>query len=144
MAGDAAASAEALAKRLLAHETRSAPRSGDPRLAVFAVCDKLRSPLVKLMGTSGFHSLLSRALSIAGAKSPWLRDLTIALDGSLSGLEESSRSLSQRARDVGEQAVTKEFLRLLVTFIGPTLTDQLIRDIWPKFTNAGFRTRETL
>jgi hypothetical protein len=126
------------ARQLLVYEaaTGTSPAAGES--AVFRVCEKLRGRLSVLIGTDGFRLLLSRAVSIAGAGRPWLSALIIRPDGSLGGLDDLEAALSVQMIVAGEVALVAQLLELLVTFIGPALTLQLLRDIWPKMEKLGF------
>ncbi len=126
------------ARRLLIYEAATGTRIGVNGSAVFRVCEKLRGPLGKVLGDGGFRSLLARALVLAGAEVPWLRGLRIKPDGVLEGLLELEGKLDLRAIAEGEVALVAQLLGLLVTFIGPVLTLQLLRDIWPKLENLNF------
>lgn len=131
------------AGRLLAFEIAAdKPGSlGNPgNSAAFRVCEQLRLPLSKLLGTDGFRALLSRALALAAAEVHWLRALQIKADGSLEGLDqqELEAKLDTRAVATGEIVLVAQLLGLLVTFIGPALTLRLVHDIWPKSGNLEF------
>jgi hypothetical protein len=120
------------ARRLVAHEASSNSSSGTKRSETFRVCEKLRGPLSRLTGVGGFRSLLSRTLALAGVEVLWLRALHIKADGSLEGLEKIETKLDSRGIAEGEVVLVAQLLGLLMTFIGPALTQQLLRDIWPK------------
>ena len=126
------------ARRLLAYESASGQRAGAKDSPAFRVCEKLRGPLGKLMGTGGFHSLLARALSLAIAEVPWLHTLQILADGSLAGLNEPAAQRDARAVAEGEVVLVAQLLGLLVTFIGPALTQGLLHDVWPKLDDLNF------
>jgi hypothetical protein len=126
------------AGRLLAYDEVSDKSAGTDEFRGFRVCEKLRGHLNKLTGVGGFSSLLSRALALAGAEIPWLRKLGIKSDGSLEGLEELVTIIDSRQIADGEVALVSQLLALLITFIGPALTLQLLRDIWPKMGNLDF------
>jgi hypothetical protein len=115
---------------ILAYETASNP--GDSRSAVFHVCEKLRQSLGKLLGVGGFRALLSRALALAGAEVPWLRAVQIKADGSLEGMDALEAKLGATEIAQGHVALLAQVFALLVTFIGPSLTLELIQDAWPK------------
>jgi len=105
-----------LARRLIALEAaRDAAAGGAAR-----ACDQLRRPLTRMAGAAGFRSLLSRALALAKAGDYSLNSVHIREDGVLDGL----------AGDDGA-AVVAHLLGLLETFIGASLTRQLVRDAWP-------------
>jgi len=121
-----------LARRLVAHEGAFDKAAGKKIPASFRVCEKLHGRLSRLTGIGGFRSLLARALALAGTEVSWLRALQVKADGSLEGLEKSQTEFDPRKIAEGEVELVAQLLGLLVTFIGPTLTQQLLRDIWPK------------
>lgn len=123
------------AQRLLAHETASGKSGGGERDAAFRICEKLRVSLGRTIGAAGFRALFSRALALAGADVPWLCGLRIRPDGTLEGLHDLESKLTAEQFSAGEVALVAALLELLVTFVGPALTLQLLRDAWPK---AGF------
>jgi len=119
-----------LGQRLLAEELDETDDA-----AIFRVCEKIHVPLVKLMGVGGFHSLLSRARAMAGSEIPWLLGLEIAADGSLVNLGKLAADLDAPAVANGEIALVAQLLGLLVIFIGPALTLQLVHDVWPEIND---------
>jgi hypothetical protein len=126
------------ARRLLTHDAGlGAPGRAHP-VETFQLFEKLRAPLVQLSGAGGFRSLLSRSLALASGDVPWLRALHIRADGSLEGLKEVEGKLSAEEIALGEVALAVRFIGLLVIFIGPTLTLQLLQDIWPKMDELTF------
>jgi nicotinic acid phosphoribosyltransferase len=132
MPNSASPELKAAAQRLLAYESAAGKPSDANRSAGFRICEKLRAPLAKLLGVDGFRSLLFRALTLAGAEALWLRALRINTDGSMEGLHELEAKLDSSAIAEGEIVLVGHLLGLLLTFIGPTLTTGLLRDVWPK------------
>jgi hypothetical protein len=130
------------ARRLLAYEAASGKPADTNDSEAFRVCEKLRGPLSRLTGVGGFRSLLSRALALAGSEVPWLRALHVKGDGSLDGLEELEVKLDSGEIAEGEVVLVSQLLGLLVTFIGPALTRQLLQDIWPKMHDLNFGNGE--
>jgi len=126
------------ARRLLDYEAASGKPADAQETPAFRVCGKLRGPLGKLMGVGGFRSLLSRALVLAGAEVPWLRELQIQADGSLEEPKEFEVKLDRPAITEGEVVLVSQLLGLLVTLIGPALTVSLLRDIWPELEELNF------
>jgi len=126
------------ARRLLDYEAASGKPADVQETPAFRVCGKLRGPLGKLMGVGGFRSLLSRALVLAGAEVPWLRELQIQADGSLEEPKEFEVKLDRPAITEGEVVLVSQLLGLLVTLIGPALTVSLLRDIWPELEELNF------
>ena len=88
--------------------------------------------LASLMGSAGYRSLLARAVALAGAEVPWLRGLHIRADSRLEETAELLSKLSAQEIARGEVALVTELLGLLVTFIGPALTVQLMQEAWPE------------
>jgi CheY-like chemotaxis protein len=118
-------------RRLLAYEAASAKIVGAEVSAASRVCAQLRGPLINLAGTDGYLSLLSRALTLAGAEIPWLRGVETTPDGSLEGLEELAVKLDTSVIAEGEQVLTTQLLGLIITLIGSAVTLPLLRSIWP-------------
>ena len=111
-----------LAQRLLAsEEVETSPALAD-MYAVGRVCDKLRRPLTTLAGAAGFRSLLARALTLAKQESPALGSWEVKADGSLEGL-------NGEAAQSGAVLIA-HLLGLLITFIGESLTLQILHDVW--------------
>lgn len=69
--------------RVIAFETGGNGSSSATTPVAFAVCEKLRPQWVNLMGDVGFRTLLSRALTMAHQRVPWLRAVHVKADGSL-------------------------------------------------------------
>ena len=126
------------ARRLLDHEGGLGASGRGEALEPFQVFAKLRAPLAQLSGMGGFRSLLSRSLALASGDVPWLGALHIRADGTIEGLQEMEGKVSAAEMALGEVALAVRFIGLLVIFIGPTLTLQLLQDIWPKMDELTF------
>jgi hypothetical protein len=122
-----------LARRLLVYETAIGTLPPVGLAATFRVCEKLRRPLTALAGAAGFHSLLSRALTLAKRESPSLSLVQVKADGSLdSSFEDGLVGSNPDKADLeAEKGLVAHLLGLLFTFIGAALTLRLIHDIWP-------------
>ena len=127
-----------LARRLLALEASSRNTREAEGSAAFYVCEKLRQPLSTLAGVAGFRSLLSRALTIAGDEVRWLKAVKLNANGSLEGLDEAQLSAAEIAE--GEAVLVAQLIGLLVTFIGATLTLQLLQQAWPEASLGGLNS----
>lgn len=134
----AAAKINKIAKHLLAFETAMGNPTGAAGSAARRACKKLRGPLSQLMGSTGFRSLMARALALANAEVVWLQGLQIKEDGSLDGLDQLEAKLDARTVAEGEAVLVSQMLVLLVTFIGSALTQQLLQDIWPEMDDFNF------
>ena len=128
--------------RLLAYESALGKPANAKDSAAFRVCEKLRVQLTKTTGVRGFSALMSRALALVSAEVPWLSALQINLDGSLKGLLELEAKLDSRVITEGRVLLLSQLLGLLVTFVGPALTLQLLQDIWPKDERTQFLIEE--
>jgi hypothetical protein len=117
-----------LAQRLLAFEAVEAETANAEALAVSRVCDKLRRSLTTLAGAAGFRSLLARALALATKESPPLAACEVNPDGSLQGL-------NGEAAQSGAVLIA-QLIRLMVTFIGESLTLRLLHDVWPDLPDS--------
>lgn len=114
-----------IAEQLIAQESPQAHAAGLP--AAFSVCEKLRPHLSPLMGTIGFHALLSRALTLAQIDAPRLRGLRVDADGALTHPDHPGDSLDSE----GGGAIIAHLLRLLEAFIGERLTLRMLLTVWP-------------
>ena len=121
-----------LARRLLTYESAAGKNSELTESAAFRVCEKLRQPLSTLAGVAGFHSLLSRALTLARAEAPSLSAVQIGADGSLKGLDELGPQIDKDMSKEGGAILIAQLLGLLLIFIGEGITLRLVQDVWPE------------
>ena len=121
------------AERLIAYET-SASKSGAQTAAAFRICEKLRPYLANLMGTTGYGALLSRALALAVAEAPGLREVQVNANGTLAGVDAPEVPVKSEDLAAGSVALLAQLLGLLGGFIGENLTLRMLRDVWPKLT----------
>jgi len=119
------------AERLIAHEAGRTKTSGAGSPTAFPVPEKLRLPLVALMGSGGYRALLSRALALAHAEIPRLRMVVIDTDGALERVEELQAKLAPSELRECRVVLLAQLLGLLIAFIGPRLTSHVIGEIWP-------------
>lgn len=120
------------AKRLLATEAAGASSVKTAAATTFPVTNKLRPHLTILVGKGGVRALLARALVLASAEIPWLQAAQVNADGDLEGLEALAADLDPVEFFEGRVVLLAQLLGLLVAFIGPSLTSQLIGEIWPQ------------
>jgi hypothetical protein len=115
-----------LAQRLLADENAAGKTSEPTEFAAFRVCERLRQPIITLVGVAGFRPLLSRALTLAKAEAPSLSAVQVSADGSLQGLDElRSQVDADGTREAGIILIT-QLLGLLVRVVGEAVTLQLV------------------
>jgi hypothetical protein len=121
-------------QRLLAEEAILGSASGGRESVVLRVCEKLRRPLMTLVGSAGFNSLVFRALTFAQKQAPILREVQVDADGFLKGLDAIDRDPHNHLAEA-EALLLAEEIGLLFIFVGQSLTLRLTTDIWP---NASF------
>ncbi len=129
-----------LARRILAIE--AADTQVDEAVQV---CEKLLVPLSRLAGLEGFSSLLRRALTLAKTDVPSLRVVQVRPDGVLAGFDEIKHDQDAGALEKGRVLLVAHLLQLLTTFVGGSLTQRLIRDLWPDafIDNTDLRGEQT-
>lgn len=127
-----------LAVSLIDHEATGNQLTAADFPPAFRVCDKLRGPLVTLMGHAGFRALLARALALASTEVTWLNAVQVQADGSLEGLDSLPAPVSPKEFKSDSAVLVSELLGLLIAFIGEKLTFQLLRVTWPKLPAAPF------
>jgi hypothetical protein len=107
---------------LLAYEGIDGETTSSDTQAAYRVCDKLRPPLTTLAGTAAFQSLLARALALAKQESPALAGWEVRADGSL--------EVPNNASTHSGATLIAQLIRLMIAFIGESLTLQLLHDVW--------------
>ncbi len=133
-----------VAERLIAHEhTHGQGPVGSAAIGAFRACERLRPQLAILMGTMGFRALLSRALALATVEVPWLHATHVDTAGTIVFLDGREAPVDSGALDEGGVVLLAQLVGLLVAFIGPSLTSQLLCEAWPtlQLTDRDFETR---
>jgi hypothetical protein len=122
-----------LAHQLLSYEAGAGNTSEPVESTTLRVYQKLRQSLVELAGTSGFHSLASRALTLARSEVPSLSAVQVGADGNLEGMSaiEPSIKVEQDRVHEGGVILISRLLGLLLIFLGEALTLSLLRVQWP-------------
>lgn len=120
-----------LARRLISLELNASDESDTEGRAAIRVCGKLGESLSALAGRRGFHSLLARAVALAGADLPWLNNLSVGADGVLKFPEGLETRLGREEAAIGGMAVVGHLLELLAAFVGEELTVRLAQQVWP-------------
>jgi len=103
--------------------TRLLAAGHDDGNAAARVTDELRVALSRFAGRDGFAALLRRAVMLARAENPALTGVKFDPSGELEELENADAKSGA--------AILTHLLWLLVTFIGHSLTLQIVREIWP-------------
>jgi len=118
-----------LARSLVASEAEATTTALHTEPASVRVYERLRRQLSAPVGADGFHTLASRALSLARSQSPQLSAVQVTANGSLRGLGEIE-SQTDHGED-GEAGITliAQLLGLFLAFLGETTTLRLIEDL---------------
>ena len=135
-----------LAHRLLAYEAGADKTSEPVESTILRVYEKLRQSLDEFAGSAAFHSLASRALTMARSEVPGLRAVQVTPDGALRGLGQGlgqglsefgpqidldkDRAAEHQAGDEGIALISR-LLDLLLIFLGEPITFSLLRNAWP-------------
>lgn len=91
------------------------------------VNQRLQLSLIRFAGVEGFASLLRRAMALASANIPALRNAKVGVDGGIEGIEPAFTQ-DHVLRHEAAVAVTTQLLELLVSFIGESLTRRIVAD----------------
>ena len=112
-----------LAQKLLSDQRPVAAHADD---SLF-VNQRLRLSLIQFAGAAGFASLLRRAMALASANIPALRNAKVNVEGGIEGIEPTFTQ-DQVLQHEAAVAVTTQLLELLVSFIGESLTRRFVDD----------------
>jgi hypothetical protein len=121
-----------VAARLIAEEATKNKASGSNPPDAFHVCEKLRPHLATLMGKAGFRAVLARALVVASADVPWLKEVQVNADGAMEGWDKPAARVAAKELTESGVLLVAQLLGLLAAFIGGNLTLGLVRDVWPE------------
>lgn len=133
MTVDEKAAPRQLALKVLAH--RAGPDAGAEAFAAAAsrAYDDLASASAQLIGQVGIDALTARALHLAQQEYPWLvhergsEQSEGPFEQVIVGLKRQNSAVASAAAG----AVFATLAGLLITFIGESLTMQLLRRAWP-------------
>ena len=129
-----------VARKLVALEATSQTAHDSHMSEAERVCEKLRIVLTRFAGVDGFTALLRRALALACVDVPSLRSVNITASGRLEGLAQLLADGTKGGAPAGI-AIIKGLLELLVTFVGESLTLQLVREAWPDLSTEERHSR---
>ena len=126
-----------LAERLLGYEADAGEAGAEGAAAAFRVGKKFRNALAPILGSSGFRTLLMRALTLARSEAPELMAVHVRADGSLEGSIKPGLQSGQVAE--AEVILIGRLVGLLVDFIGEELVMSLMFETWPKDAFRGLK-----
>lgn len=119
-----------LALEILAQESRPDSAPEDLILRAQSVFEKLRVHLMTFVGAAGYRSMLSRALVLAKAQEPALREFAVSMNGTLdlAPHRDSPEAMS------GVILLLAHLLGLIEALVGQALMLRLVQDVWPVVT----------
>lgn len=126
-----------LAHRLIAIETGGEESSRTENQTALEVVQKLRPALEELMGSTGFHALVSRSLVLAEKEVPGLGGARMNADGGVEHFQETQVKTAPQPVSTGGAVMLAWLLGLLMSFIGEILTMQLVIEVWPDLSRKG-------
>lgn len=99
---------------------------------------ELGAQLVGLVGIAGARAVLDRALQLAAAELPYLHHVrpSGAQPGRVFGLRHCLRRLSPADVQQAVALIIAEWIWLLTHLIGSTLALRVLRDVWPRISEA--------
>lgn len=125
-----------LATRLIMCEAGASTAATTENQNAAAVVQKLRPQLVDLMGNTGFHALVTRSLALTKQETSGLAEARLNPDGTLEGFDVPPDPAQPGSS--GGAALLSRMLGLLASFIGETLTVQLVIEVWPNVSLNGY------
>ncbi|MBB6572142.1 hypothetical protein [Xanthomonas arboricola] len=107
---------------------------------VVAMLQQIDKVLTPILGPRGVAALFKRALFLTKDEFPWLDEAFVAVEASddRNAVETVGVVLSQQRTETaaaGGAAFVHTFHAVLVSMIGPTLTERLLRSVWVTFSS---------
>ncbi|WP_253254265.1 hypothetical protein [Xanthomonas arboricola] len=108
---------------------------------VVAMLQQIEKVLTPILGQRGVAALFWRALFLTKDDFPWLDEAFVAAEASddRNAVETAGVVLSRQSTEVaaaGGAAFVHTFHEVLVSMIGPTLTERLLRSVWVSFSSG--------
>ena len=139
MTEDGNAAFRRLASRVLAHHTGTDVGADASAAAAYRAYDDLSRASAQLIGQAGVDALTGRALHLAQQEYPWLvhRREPEQAEGPFAQVIVCLKRQDPAVATEAAGAVLAILVGLLVTFIGESLTTQLVQKAWPDaFTDS--------
>lgn len=95
------------------------------------ICEKLRLQLTPLIGTAGYHALITRSLALLTKDEPWNEHVRIQPDGAITLTPRVETPARDNLLLKDAVPIPAQILTLLATFIGEALAVNLALEIWP-------------
>jgi hypothetical protein len=139
--------ARKVARRVLEHETKGRQDAEDLGRAINRACVEIHQELVNLIGPSGVHILIGRALYLAKKDFPCLEGVApvAGQSGCLHRVSESLQGRHPMEAKASVVAVLAHLIQLLTSLLGEELGLHPIRRIWPEVVSGNMtpQTQET-
>ncbi|MDP3082928.1 MAG: hypothetical protein Q8N44_04445 [Rubrivivax sp.] len=100
--------------------------------AVFAIWEEIDDALTPILGPRGMAALYKRSLHLAASAHPWLAaaDENDPPAVGPAALKSALARRSSTSAAAGGNAFLQTFHELLVTLVGASLTERLLRPVW--------------
>lgn len=122
----------------LAHLAGKGADVGQIADAIVSTLQKIDTALSPIIGQGGVAALYKRSLYLAGQVHPWLagthEGVHAVIDlAALKSLLVQQTSVNAAA---GGDTLLQTFCKLLASLVGPSLTERLLRSVWPSVFSA--------
>lgn len=107
--------------------------------AVLVTCQAIESALAPIIGPRGVAALHRRSLLLAARTHPWLASTPVSDQAAESPSTFQKALLSRQTSAEAAQggaAYLQAFYDLLISLVGPSLTERLLRRVWMDFLGA--------
>jgi hypothetical protein len=123
-----------VARQLLDHERGQQDTALELAPIMEGAFRRFHKHMLQLIGQAGFQALLARAAHLTRKEAAWIESVNIQVEPTLTltGLAECIESEGAAEVMEGLELLLANFIGLLCTFIGESLTMLLIRRIWPE------------
>ena len=113
--------------------------------ALAATWQDIDSTLAPIIGSKGVAALYKRSLHLTAASHPWLAG---AHEGGgtafeLAALKSVVAQQGSADAALGGSALLQTFHQLLASLVGPSLTERLLRPVWPDPSSSGPPAQDT-
>jgi hypothetical protein len=130
-------------RRMLANRVGDSPDAKAIAKATLSIWHQVFTRLKPLIGPRGTNVLFARSLHLTGAAYPWL---SMAVDHADSKdlLADIKTRLEDHAPDVARAAsyaLLTNFIDLLTTLIGESLTERLLDPVWAPYPTSSQKER---
>jgi hypothetical protein len=106
--------------------------------ATLGIWYEVSTLLLPMIGSQGVEALLNRTLHLSGGAFPWLACLDVQ-QGNINLLADLNQLISQHETKSAKDAchfILETFIELLISLIGVSLTERLLKPIWIPISDA--------